>query len=222
MEGRCLRILATADFHGNVEAFRKASAKAKKIAADVVVVCGDITHFGSLQQAEELLSAFDSCPVLFVPGNCDPPALTGSELEYAESIHGQCRNISNLTFIGLGGSSPSPFDTPFELSEAEIAGLLEQSRRACRTIDTMILVSHPPPRNTKLDRTSTGEHVGSFSVREFIERVKPALVLCGHIHEAVGMDKIGRTTIVNPGPARHGYCAVMEINEGIDVELGKL
>ncbi|MDH5494886.1 MAG: metallophosphoesterase [Candidatus Bathyarchaeota archaeon] len=42
-----MRILATTDFHGNAEAFRKTTLKAKLYHVDVVVVCGDITHFGS-------------------------------------------------------------------------------------------------------------------------------------------------------------------------------
>lgn len=188
----------------------------------MVIVCGDITHFGSLQQAEELLSILSSCPVLFVPGNCDPPDLVKSKMEYAGSIHGKCENIDNLTIMGLGGSPPSPFDTPFELSEQEIEHLLEETYSTCPAKRTAILVSHSPPKNTKLDMTHTGEHVGSSSVRKFVEKSKPDLVLCGHIHEAVGIDEIDGTTIVNPGPASHGHCAAVDIGKSIIVKLGKL
>jgi hypothetical protein len=48
--------------------------------------------------------------------------------------------------------------------------------------------------------------VGSRAVRRFIEQYQPLLCLTGHIHEAAGMDRIGRTVIVNPGPiARGGF-----------------
>jgi Icc-related predicted phosphoesterase len=221
-EGCLLRILATADFHGDAEAFQKTSARARQVGADIVLVCGDITHFGTPQQAKELLSILDSFPVLFVPGNCDPPDLAESKLESAECLHGKCKSVDSLTIIGLGGSSPSPFDTPFELSESEIASLLEHSYSTCQTMGTMILMSHSPPRNTKLDLTYTDEHVGSSSVRKFIESTKPDLVLCGHIHEAVGVDEINRTTIVNPGPARHGYYAAIDIDKSVNVKLGRL
>jgi hypothetical protein len=221
-EGCLLRILATADFHGDAEAFQKTAARARQVGADLVLVCGDITHFGTLQQAEELLSILDSFPVFYVPGNCDPPDLAEGKIGSAECLHGKCRGVDSLTIIGLGGSSPSPFDTPFELSESEIASLLEHSYSTCQAIDTVTLMSHSPPRNTKLDRTYTGEHVGSSSVREFVESAKPDLVLCGHIHEAVGVDEINRTTIVNPGAARHGYYAAIDIDNSVNVKLGRL
>ena len=41
--------------------------------------------------------------------------------------------------------------------------------------------------------------VGSTSVRGVIESYQPLLGLHGHIHEAKGVAKIGRTTCINPG-----------------------
>lgn len=219
----CLRIFATADFHGNAEAFRKTALKAKQSHANVVVVCGDVTHFGSLQQAKKLLSLLSiSCPVLFVPGNLDPPTLTDEEIETVESIHGKCKRINNINFIGIGGSSPCPFYTPFELTEAEIASVLEQSFSICKTKQKTVLVSHSPPKNTWVDIAFTGDHVGSSSITKFIEEKKPILVLCGHIHEATGIDRINDTIVVNPGPAKHRHCAVIDLNRNINVKLERL
>jgi Icc-related predicted phosphoesterase len=42
-------------------------------------------------------------------------------------------------------------------------------------------------------------HVGSKTVRQLIEKHKPLLGLHGHIHEARGFAKIGRTLCINPG-----------------------
>jgi hypothetical protein len=64
--------------------------------------------------------------------------------------------------------------------------------------------------------------VGSYSVREFVKRVKPKLVLCGHIHEAVGVDKIGDAMVVNPGPVRQGQCALIDFDEKIEIDLDSL
>lgn len=219
-----LRILATSDFHGDAEAFRKTALKAKLHHIDVVVVCGDITHFGSLQQSKELLSPLLTiqCPVLFVPGNCDPPTLTEEKIETIESIHGKCKQVGNVNFLGVGGSSPSPFDTPFELTETEIAHILEQGFNSCQSKRQIVLVSHSPPKNTKVDIAFTGEHAGSISVRKFIEITNPTLVLCGHIHEATGTDKINNSTIVNPGPARHGHYALININAHKKIKLNNL
>jgi Icc-related predicted phosphoesterase len=41
--------------------------------------------------------------------------------------------------------------------------------------------------------------VGSTAVREAIERHQPALALHGHIHEARGTHRLGRTLCINPG-----------------------
>jgi Icc-related predicted phosphoesterase len=58
-----------------------------------------------------------------------------------------------------------------------------------------------------------GHHIGSRAVREFAEERQPELVLCGHVHEARSIDRIGATRIVNPGAARDGHYAIVEIEE---------
>jgi Icc-related predicted phosphoesterase len=62
-----------------------------------------------------------------------------------------------------------------------------------------ILVSHQPPHDTLCD-VSRGAHVGSTTIRQFILDREPDLVLCGHIHESVGDDRLGASRVVNPGP----------------------
>jgi len=218
-----LRVLATTDYHGNTEAILQTASKARSVEADVIVVCGDITHFGSMLQARELLLLLRSSErrVSFVPGNCDPPSLT-ENIEDIESIHGKCRQVDTTNFFGVGGSSPTPLGTPFELAEGHIANLLEQDFSGCNSARKTVLVSHSPPVNTSLYLVFSGEHVGSASVREFIERTRPALALCGHIHEARGIDNIDGTVIVNPGPAGRGSCALVDVAEKVTVELGHL
>lgn len=209
-----MRILAAADFHGNFEALSKTAHQAKQSHVDVIVVCGDITHFGSLQQARSLLQTLTvhQIPLLFVPGNCDPPTLKEQKVGVIQSIHGKCTRVMNVNFQGVGGSSPSPFSTPFELSEIEIATVLREGEKSCQPNLRTHLVSHSPPKNTKLDLTFTGEHVGSISLRDYIEKTNPTLVLCGHIHEATGVDHINDTVIVNPGPAKHGNYAIIDLH----------
>ena len=189
---------------------------------DLVIICGDITHFGSFQQAKDLLSLLTTTPTLFIPGNCDPPGLIEVKLNTIESIHAKCKQIGRFSFLGLGGSSPSPFDTPFELSENEIADILNKTVENCQRSKHTVFVSHSPPKNTTVDVTFAGEHVGSISVREFIERTHPLLVLCGHIHEAMGSDNIDDTIVVNPGAARYGKCAIIDLDETVNVEFDSL
>ena len=82
-------------------------------------------------------------------------------------------------------------------------------------MENAIFNLHCPPYDTPLDvapeldktlkpvMSSGGAinmiHVGSKAVREVIEKHKPLLGLHGHIHEARGFVKIGRTLCINPG-----------------------
>jgi Icc-related predicted phosphoesterase len=59
---------------------------------------------------------------------------------------------------------------------------------------------------------------GSTAVREAIERFQPALGLHGHIHEARGTKRLGRTLCVNPGSS---YEQGQLLGAIIDIEGGK-
>ncbi len=92
--------------------------------------------------------------------------------------------------------------------EEELAMLARLSNPA-RTI----YVSHAPPYATKLDVIYNGRHIGSRSIRRFIEQYKPPLTLHGHIHESHHMtneikDCIGDTTCINAGQSRQVLHAV--------------
>jgi Icc-related predicted phosphoesterase len=57
-------------------------------------------------------------------------------------------------------------------------------------------------------------------VRAFIERAQPAVCLTGHIHEARAVDRIGQTTVVNPGAlSGGGFVKVTLSAEGLRAEL---
>ena len=78
---------------------------------------------------------------------------------------------------------------------------------------------HAPPFNTKLDIISSGIHVGSKAIRNFIEKEQPYLTLHGHIHESPKMsgsyvDNIGKTICINLGssyPKDLLNCIIIEI-----------
>ena len=62
------------------------------------------------------------------------------------------------------------------------------------------LVTHGPPYRTRLDKLMQG-HCGNRSIRNFIEKNKIDLLICGHLHENFGKeDKIRKTRYINPGP----------------------
>jgi Icc-related predicted phosphoesterase len=215
-----MKVLVGTDFHGKDSVFRAFAETTQQNNVDIMAVCGDVTHFGSLQEAQRLLSLLTGLkiPVLFVPGNCDPPSLATADIEGATCIHGRNVSFGDLTFIGIGASPPTPFHTPFELTEDEIKETLKQASKNLSPAKWVVLISHSPPLGTKLDETSLGLHAGSSSLRAFVEQMQPSAVFCGHIHEAKGREKIGATLIVNPGPARHGDYVVASFNAELSLE----
>ena len=59
--------------------------------------------------------------------------------------------------------------------------------------------STDPPAPIVVAGVAQSAPAGSHAVRDAVERHQPLLQLCGHIHEARGLVKIKRTTVVNPG-----------------------
>ena len=105
-----------------------------------------------------------------------------------------------MHIAGLGYSTPTPFDTPGEYSEAEMAARL----KPFESLNPLVLICHAPPLDTALDRIRDGLHAGSRAVREFIERYQPMHFFCGHIHEAEGaVIQMGATRAQNVG--KKGY-----------------
>jgi Icc-related predicted phosphoesterase len=114
---------------------------------------------------------------------------------------------TNITLNGYSSLSgrrekyrinPSSDDT----IENDLALLSEKITRP------FIFVSHAPPYGTALDVLSTGEHVGSRAVRDFIARwAKVGKLLAsfhGHIHESPEVSgsistKIEGAQCINPG-----------------------
>ncbi|MHC1590950.1 MAG: metallophosphoesterase family protein [Candidatus Helarchaeales archaeon] len=100
----------------------------------------------------------------------------------------------------------------FLLKHENISSLL-QKLPTPRSMNKTIFVMHSPPHDTKLDFTFRKEHVGSRAIRFFIEEKQFPLFLCGHIHEADGIERIGETTCANCGSKRY---VSFEINDEIE------
>jgi Icc-related predicted phosphoesterase len=185
----------------------------------VVVVAGDLANTdmaGAKYILEDLSRA--SSKVLFVPGNMDDPTLANwKDDDRVICLHGKRILKSGVWFVGLGGAVASHFRTPFEFEEDEASRIL--ARSAQPNLRPMILVSHCPPKDTKLDLAFGRWHVGSKAVRSFIEENSSALVICGHIHEARGVDLIGKTPIVNVGATAHGDYASIFFADPLKIEL---
>jgi len=112
--------------------------------------------------------------------------------------------------ITIPYSNPTPWNTPREVSEEELARIIDDLVRQIEDMSRAIFNFHVPPYGTELDlapklskdlipSVSEMVHVGSKAVLEAIKRYQPMLGLHGHIHESKGFVKIGRTICLNPG-----------------------
>ena len=214
-----MRIIAFGDIHmdpGNVAGIPGITT------ADQLIITGDITNFGSSQEAEVVLTRLQelNSSILAVAGNLDQPEVASYLVDRELSLHARGITIAGLGIIGLGGSNYTPFQTPYEFSEQEIAAFLASGFAQVRDARNFILVSHPPPLRTETDRLANGKHVGSAAVRKFIEEKQPILCLTGHIHESRGQDHIGRTSILNPGMVKDGgYIEILYENGELSATL---
>jgi Icc-related predicted phosphoesterase len=196
------RALVFSDLHNDVKTLRKLL----ETEADYYFAAGDLVSWarGLDQMAEAMQTRADRMYV--IPGNHE------SENDIAAfcarhgfvNFHGGILEAAGLHIAGLGYSSPTPFDTPGEYSESELAARLAKFAGLQTLAQPLAMICHAPPYGTKLDRIKEGLHGGSRSVLEFIEKHQPAYFFCGHIHEAEGaVMNLGATRAQNVG--KKGY-----------------
>ena len=203
-----MKFLALSDAHGVYTYIDQLLFKAGGV--DAVCVLGDITDFGPNSLVAELLSIIgDDVPTLMIPGNCDLPTIVETiEESSAVNLHLKSFDYDNVTFLGIGGSNPTPFNTPFEFTEEEMESYVQEL--LANKGETTVLLSHAPPKGF-LD-IANGAHVGAEGVAHAVGEVK--VIACGHIHEQRGVTTSNGTAMVNPGMAARGCAALVEVLPG--------
>ena len=205
-------VLLIADLHGQfgkIDSFLDLSPEA-------VFIAGDITNTGPVDTVDDVLSRID-VPCFAVPGNCDPREIIET-LEHSDTVclHGSQINLGRITIAGIGGSNPTPFGTPFEMTDKQIGDVLQTAMKKMEKTVHNVLLTHTPPYET-LDKIN-GEHVGSQSIRRHMKSFD--LVCCAHIHEQRGILDVEGTKVVNPGMASTGNCAMIHFgNEAKDIKI---
>ena len=116
--------------------------------------------------------------------------------------------------ITLGFTNHTPWNSPREVDEEELGKKIEAMASGVKNMQSAIFNIHVPPIDTVIDKAPMvdsnlkvvvkGNQVqmvsaGSSAVRGAIETHQPLLGIHGHIHEAKGIVKIGRTLCANPG-----------------------
>ncbi|KPA11520.1 serine/threonine protein phosphatase [Candidatus Magnetomorum sp. HK-1] len=190
---------------------------------DGIIIHGDITFMGDRKQAASMISQIEqkNSTIYAQAGNMDGTDVQADLSKTTTSIHCKGFELSpGIGIMGVGMSTPTPFQTPGEFSDDQMEKWLEETWKHIQHMDHIVLVTHDPPYGTNLDITSDGVHVGSRAVLNFIEKHQPDILLCGHIHESRNEDNIGRTKAVNPGMlADGGYALIQYDNNILDIML---
>ena len=140
-----------------------------------------------------------------------------------------------LGFAGSGGGTKFTGKTEFEREEDEcladfniVLNSVEQSGDESLW-NSLILISHNPPVAEKLDSFDGEHHAGSQKFTDFIKDHNHLAVVCGHIHEGAGIEKIGDTVVINPGSLgeaeSYAWLEVEKSGDGwkvVKAEMGKI
>ena len=155
--------------------------------------------------------------IVVCPGNDDRSSVDDIVNSHKDVINGEGKVIEiddSHEMISCGWVNPSPWKTTREEEDDKLEERLERYISQVKNMESAIFNFHAPPYQTKLDEAPLLDKnlnpiiqggsvvmvpVGSKAVKKMIEKYQPFLGLHGHIHEASGSMKIGKTYCVNPG-----------------------
>ena len=156
-------------------------------------------------------------PLWLIPGNDDDRSVDEvlARSEYARNVDHQVVELDeHHELVSMGDTSMTPWECPRDYPESHMVVAVKDLFERVRNPAGAILNLHCPPRDTKIDQapalskdkkiTFEGGQVvmtsaGSAAIRRGVEELQPLLSLHGHIHEARGIHRIGRTLCLNPG-----------------------
>ncbi len=214
-----MRILVIADIHGKYEMLQNIMDSVTAEKFDALISPGDFTDmfdntadFTQMELADIVLQKLmiPGKPLLCVPGNHDPYEILDIFEEYGVNLHNKVKKLGGVPFVGWGGAD-TPFNTMFEPSDDETREAISLLSRKLK--GGWVLVTHAPPKGTKLDVVGGKKHVGSGAVMEMIKEKKPTLAITAHIHENRGEYMVGKTHVFYPGPAYNGFYGFVTIDK---------
>ena len=169
-----------------------------------------------------------------MPGNDDDKGVDAiiARSSYVTNPVGKVINLDEYhEMISFDYANPTPWHTPREWSEEEYYEHIKASASQLKQVHRAVFMIHVPPYDSGLDtapeldkdmrpRVTMGDvlriPVGSTGVRRAIQELQPLVSIHGHVHEAPGQGKIGRTTCFNAGSE-----ANQGILRGFVFDLGK-
>jgi len=148
----------------------------------------------------DLVDKYAQAKTFFIPGNYD------MNLDYTGlkdfNLHKKTLDFKGIRFSGYGGAPVATLGIPEQLAvhynedksqpvkKSEVYNFYMHEKPD-------VVVTHNPAYGT-FDKLPGYGNVGSFGLREYIDKLSPALVLSGHMHEDYGLMKIQNSLCLNP------------------------
>ncbi len=224
-----MKIAATGDLHvaeNSVAPYRRLFREMSE-AADVLVLCGDLTNFGKTSEAEILAEDIRMCtiPVLGVLGNHDYEC--GQPEEVARILHEagmtvldeQAVELDGVGFAGVKGfiggfgrGELAPFGEPEIKAFVDVANKearkLENALRSLRTEKIFAVLHYSPVIDTlEGEPIEIYQYLGSSRLADALDRFDNiAAVVHGHAHHGAYEGRTMRGTPVY-------NCAQFVLNE---------
>ena len=194
-----LKILACSDIHGSQTTLDKLATKAKEENVDFVILNGDFSPPANENSAPpDMIGRFLRLgkKVFVLPGNHETESTIKllEEVYGVKGLHGSYYQVNGeIGFFGCGGAELGPHPT----SDSEIFDRLKYAFDKVKHCKKKIMITHSHPSGSVMEKF-TSFFPGSQAVRKAIDEFKPDLVICGHVHEAAGIEeKIGSSKVVN-------------------------
>lgn len=197
-----MKIVAISDTHG-----RHKSVKLPK--GDVILHAGDVTYKGKRSEVQDFLGWFAGLHFkhkIFIAGNHD----FYFEKESSASIQTLIPegiiylNDSGVTISGINiwGSPVTPWFYDWAFNRHRGAAICKHWNLI--PSNTNLLLTHGPAFGI-LDWNVNGNPVGDKDLLKKIEAIKPAVHVCGHIHEGYGSAKRNGTKYINASVLNEKY-----------------
>lgn len=200
-----MKFLVISDLHAVNEQLDKLDEQFAK--ADGVLFGGDFAECFKPETGKAALEKLSTKheSIYAVLGNCDNEDFLEDMDEQDVNVEKTMVFHDGVGIAGAGGGTKFTGKTEFEREEDEILADYDIVKNAVEQSGdkdlwhNMILICHNPPKGEVVDAVNAELHAGSQKFTDFIKEVQPLAVVCGHIHEGVGIEKIGDTVVINPG-----------------------
>jgi Icc-related predicted phosphoesterase len=135
--------------------------------------------------------------VFMVPGNHETIATADflAEMYNITNLHGYAVKYKDVGIFGCGGADVGLT----QLTDDELFNTLKKGFEKVKDSPKKIMVTHIHPADSMMEKFSQFVK-GSKGLTRAIKEFQPDILICGHVHEAEGIEeKIGKTRVLNVG-----------------------